>query len=1191
MKLSLQFVRNRLAAALSLRSRIVAAVLLTMLAATVSVTLVSLSLGRQDMKEVIAAEQSVLLTRTADQIDQKFERRLAALALLAKKIIQVNAEGSEALQRYLENQSELSVWFDNLLLAGADGTILANMNSPASRAGVNVAGREYFQNTLSIRTGVISRPLSSVITHRPVVLITAPVFDSAGKVVMVLIGSIELEKDNFVASLGKAHVGQSGYFFIMTSDGLFVSHPDVTRILQSARPFLAGSPALVRAMEGFEGTVESPDNLGAKSLFSFRRLYSTDWILASVQPGGEAFATIDRAERRSLLFVLLLALCAGPLIWWAIDRQLRPLDQLANRIDAVRRRPSLVMLPAVYSATEFGRLAQSFDELMRERLLADSRYQRSAEELRAATDSKLDAFFILQAERNDAGELVDFRFSYINDNGLQLLGLAREQVVGQCLCELLPVNRTDGFFDRYAQVLQSGVALQEEFFIDTPGINASWLAHQVTPLADGVAITSRDISQRKRDELELSTNRAFLQSLIDHLPVIVYSKSMQAATYGQFMLWNKAAERITGLAAALVVGKTDRELFAPNIADAYQQHDRNILASGAAITIPIHPLRRPDGTRRVLRTHSLPVFDVTGAVEFVLGISEDITELHAEHLALEASEQRLRVTLNSIGDAVITTDMAARVTYLNPVAERMTGWLLEDAMHRPLCEVFRIFRGDGELALPDPVALVITSGVASSTPGSVMLAGPGGVRTAIEDMAAPIRDVGDVMLGVVLVFHDVSQAHVMAEKMSHLAAHDALTGLLNRREFEYRLEQAVVTASSESKEHTVLYLDLDQFKIVNDTCGHVAGDELLRQLTTLLQATLRLSDTLARLGGDEFGVLLESCATTPALRVAEQLRQTVSDFHFVWLDKSFPIGVSIGLVTFGAGVTTPDILRMADSACYVAKDKGRNRVHVYTEDNAELAHRKGQMSWVARLQQALDEDRFVLYRQPIMALGQGLGSHDELLLRLCADDGSLIPPMAFIPAAERYGLMPALDRWVVRRALATHTLRHPPGSLSVLVAINLSGTSICDETFLPFVLEQFALTGVPPSEICFEITETAAIANLGEATVLIRALKAIGCKFSLDDFGSGMSSFTYLKHLPVDYLKIDGSFVKDMMDDPVDRAMVEAIHRIGHVMGLQTIAEFVESDAIIGALREIGVDYAQGYAIGKPVACSPCSVC
>ncbi|MFT5532751.1 MAG: diguanylate cyclase (GGDEF)-like protein/PAS domain S-box-containing protein [Burkholderiaceae bacterium] len=1185
MKRFLQSLRDHLGAVLSLRVRIVAAVLLTVLTATVSVTLLSMSLGRQEMKEAIAADQSALLTRTADQIDQKFERRLAALALLAKKIIQDNAAGPDALQRYVESQSELSVWFDNLLVARTDGTVLANLISSTSRAGVNLAGREYFQDTLALRTGVISRPVSSVITGRPVVLITAPVFDSAGKLVMVLVGSIELAKDNFVANLGKAHIGKSGYFFIMTSDGMFVSHPDAARILQSARPFLAGNPALVKAMEGFEGTIESPDSLGAESLFSFRRLYTTSWILASVQPAQEAFSTIDRAERRSLLFVLLLALCAGPLVWWAIDRQLRPLDQLASRIGAVRHRPSLVMLPAVYAATEFGRLAQSFDELMRDRLIAESRYQRSAEELRAATDSKLDAFFILQAERNAAGEVVDFRFSYINENGLQLLGLTREQVLGQLLCVLLPVNRTEGFFDRYVQVLQSGIALQEEFAIDAPGIHATWLAHQVTALADGVAITSRNISQRKLDELELSTNRAFLQSLVDHLPVIVYSKSMHAATYGQFVLWNKAAERITGLTAALVVGKTDRELFAPAIADTYEQHDRNILSRRAPITVPIHPIRRPDGAPRVLRTQSLPVFDAAGEVEFVLGISEDITDLHAERLALEASEQRLRVTLNSIGDAVITTDMQARVTYLNPAAERMTGWLLADVVLRPLTEVFRIFHGDEDMALADPVGVVIASGVPSSTPGSVMLAGPGGVRAAIENMAAPIRDVDNVMLGVVLVFHDVSQAHVMAEKMKHLAAHDALTGLLNRREFERRLEQSVVSASSEGKEHTVLYLDLDQFKIVNDTCGHVAGDELLRQLTTLLQAKLRLSDTLARLGGDEFGVLLESCATAPALRVAEQLRQTVSDFQFAWLDKSFPIGVSIGLVTFGAGVTTPDILRMADSACYVAKDKGRNRVHVYTEENAELAHRKGQMSWVARLQQALDEDRFVLFRQPIMALGAGLGSHDELLLRLRDDDGSLIPPMAFIPAAERYGLMPALDRWVIRRALATHALRHPPGGVPALVAINLSGTSIGDETFLPFVLEQFALTGVTPSEICFEITETAAIANLGEATVLIRALKAIGCKFSLDDFGSGMSSFTYLKHLPVDYLKIDGSFVKDMIDDPVDRAMVEAIHRIGHVMGLQTIAEFVETDAIIAVLREIGVDYAQGYAIGKPVAC------
>ncbi|MFT5588351.1 MAG: diguanylate cyclase (GGDEF)-like protein/PAS domain S-box-containing protein [Bradyrhizobium sp.] len=1191
MKSFLQSVQDRLGAALSLRTRIVAGVLLTMLVATVSVTLVSLSLGRREMKEMIAAEQSTLLTRTADQIDQKFERRLSALASLAKKITLEKAAGPDALQRFIESQSELSVWFDNLLVAGADGAVLASTNGLASRAGVSVAGREHFQDTLALRTGVISRPVSSVITGRPVVLITAPVFDSAGKLVMVLIGSIELEKDNFIASLGKAHIGKSGYFFIMTSDGMFVSHPDATRILKPAGPLLAGNPALARAMEGFEGTIESPDSLGADSLFSFRRLYSTSWILASSVPAREAFVTIDRAERRSLLLVLLLALCVGPLVWWVIDRQLRPLDQLARRIDAVRQRPSLVMLPAVYAATEFGQLGRAFDELMRERLLADSRYQRGAEELRAATDSKLDAFFIFQAERNAAGELIDFRFSYVNDNGLRLLGLEREQVIGQLLCELLPINRSAGFFDRYAQVLQTGIALQEEFFIDVPGINATWLAHQVTPLADGVAITSRDISQRKRDELELSANRAFLQSLVDYLPVIVYSKSTQAATYGQFVLWNKAAERITGLTAALVVGKTDRELFAPAIADAYEQHDRQILAGRAPITVPIHPIRRPDGTPRVLRTQSLPVFDASGAVEFILGISEDITEQYAERLALEASEQRLRVTLDSIGDAVITTDMQACVTYLNPVAERMTGWLLADATGRLLTEVFRIYQRDYNVQLADPVAQVIASGASSSTPGSVMLAGPGGVRTAIEDMAAPIRDAGNAMLGVVLVFHDVSQAHVMAEKMTHLAAHDALTGLLNRREFERRLEQAVLSTGSEGKQHTVLYLDLDQFKIVNDTCGHVAGDELLRQLTTLLQAKLRSGDTLARLGGDEFGVLLESCATAPALRVAEQLRQVASDFHFVWLDNVFPIGVSIGLVTFGAGVTTPDILRMADSACYVAKDKGRNRVHVYTEENAELAHRKGQMSWVTRLQQALDEDRFVLYRQPIMALDGGLGRHDELLLRLCADDGTLIPPMAFIPAAERYGLMPALDRWVIRRALSTHTLRYPPDGLPSLVAINLSATSIGDETFLPFVLEQFALTGVPPSEICFEITETAAIANLGDATVLIRALKAIGCKFSLDDFGSGMSSFTYLKHLPVDYLKIDGSFVKDMMDDPVDRAMVEAIHRVGHVMGLQTIAEFVESDAIIAALREIGVDYAQGYAIGKPVACVPCSAC
>ena len=562
----------------------------------------------------------------------------------------------------------------------------------------------------------------------------------------------------------------------------------------------------------------------------------------------------------------------------------------------------------------------------------------------------------------------------------------------------------------------------------------------------------------------------------------------------------------------------------------------------------------------------------------------DISDRKKNETALLTEKEWLRVTLNSIGDGVITTDTLGNVTYLNPVAETMTGWRTEQASGLPLVTVFQIVNEiTGEVA-PNPIEQVLLNHRRAGLAQNTMLIQRGGMQFSIEDSASPISDRHGDILGVVLVFHDVTQARRMAAEMSFQATHDALTGLINRREFERRVEFALQTGQLQHKQHTLLYLDLDQFKIVNDTCGHLAGDELLRQLTTLLQEKLRKSDTFARLGGDEFGVLLESCATEPAKTVAEQLRRTVADFHFIWLDKVFPVGVSIGLVTFSnGGISLSDVLRMADAACYAAKEKGRNRIQVYTAADEELARRSGEMGWIARIQKALDESRFVLYSQRIVALGDDADSSDhyELLLRMVDEDNAIVPPMAFIPAAERYGMMPLLDRWVIQKAFSQYSTRHAPGSNGTC-AINLSGKSICDDGFLTFVLAQFERFNVPPQGICFEITETAAIANLSQAAILIRDLKAIGCRFSLDDFGSGMSSFTYLKHLRVDYLKIDGGFVKDMIEDPIDHAMVASIHHIGHVMGIKTIAEFVESDATMRALREIGVDFAQGYGVEKP---------
>jgi diguanylate cyclase (GGDEF)-like protein len=425
------------------------------------------------------------------------------------------------------------------------------------------------------------------------------------------------------------------------------------------------------------------------------------------------------------------------------------------------------------------------------------------------------------------------------------------------------------------------------------------------------------------------------------------------------------------------------------------------------------------------------------------------------------------------------------------------------------------------------------------------------------------------------------------ERVSYHATHDSLTNLVNRREFEDRLAMAFETAKQGRESHALLYMDLDQFKIVNDTCGHVAGDELLRQIGALLERQIRSTDTLARLGGDEFGVLLQSCSGERATTIAEKLLEVIQSFRFAWADQNFVLGVSIGIVEISEqSANLTDLLADADAACYAAKESGRNRVHYFQHDDVELAKRQGEMRWISRLTSALKEDRFTLYGQPIVPVSPkpGGNAHYEILLRMLDESGEIIPPGAFIGAAERYNLMHQIDRWVIRNTFSFLTeyfpidqQRHCP-----LISINLSGESLGSDTFLPYVKTQFQQCRIDPQNICFEITETAAIADLSNATRIIDSLKSLGCRFSLDDFGSGLSSFAYLKTLPVDFLKIDGMFVKDIATDPIDFAMVKSISEIGHVMGMQMIAEFVENKEILDKLASIHVDYAQGYGIKRP---------
>jgi diguanylate cyclase (GGDEF)-like protein len=453
----------------------------------------------------------------------------------------------------------------------------------------------------------------------------------------------------------------------------------------------------------------------------------------------------------------------------------------------------------------------------------------------------------------------------------------------------------------------------------------------------------------------------------------------------------------------------------------------------------------------------------------------------------------------------------------------------------------------------------------------------GMLQRGVNHMAAHLQAMQDQMQ------EKIDQA---TARLVYQASHDALTGLINRREFEQRLERTLLSALQQGREHALCYMDLDQFKVINDSCGHAAGDELLRQLALLLKGNLRERDTLARLGGDEFALLLENCSVQDALEVADTFRAEVQRFRFKWGDRIFGVGMSVGMVAINRDSgTAASLLSAADAACYVAKDRGRNQIHVYESRDHELARHRGEMQWVTRIHRALEENHLSLSWQEIRRTDGTPETyrHVELLLRMLDEDGSEILPMAFIPAAERYSIMPALDNWVIEETLRLCqrylTAERDP---HCLFAVNLSGASLKDPAFRSNLLTKLQDNPALGPHLCFEITETAAIGNLAVVNGFIDSMRDFGCRFALDDFGSGLSSFTYLKNLKVDYLKIDGAFVRDITSNPIDRSMVEAIHRIGHLMGLKTVAEYVESDQTLALLRQIGVDYVQGNGVHCP---------
>lgn len=585
----------------------------------------------------------------------------------------------------------------------------------------------------------------------------------------------------------------------------------------------------------------------------------------------------------------------------------------------------------------------------------------------------------------------------------------------------------------------------------------------------------------------------------------------------------------------------------------------------------------------------IQVIDVSAGVSREKQLFDQTKRTKAISEKLAQEKERAQVTLDSIVDAVVTTDELGLILSMNPAAEQLIGVSEKETQHKDVCQFFKLINEKTHKPVPCPIAECLQSRSIITNEKEHILVNTSAEQYSINDSVSPIIDEGGVMLGTVLVFRDVTQSRALSAELNWQALHDPLTGLANRRQFELEMKLLLDKAIADNLHHHLLYLDLDQFKVVNDTCGHDAGDELLKQVTATLNDKLRKSDVLARLGGDEFGVLLESCDAENALVVANNLRQAVENFRFGWQTHSFKIGVSIGVAEItGEEGKAAKVLSAADAACYVAKQSGRNRVCFHeTDSSASSAHQK-EMQWVSRLQAALDKDHFDLFLQRIQSVSQqgSPSDHYEVLVRMIGKKGEIIPPGAFLPAAERFNLIGNLDTWVVENVFKKLELlrRVKKRPKNLMLSINLSGKSMEDIDLLDRIGILLGESGFPAENFCFEVTETAAIANLKQATKFLSSLRLKGCKVALDDFGSGLSSFAYLKELPIDYLKIDGLFVKDIVNDEIDKAFVESINQIGQVMGLETIAEFVESDEIMSVLTDIGVDYAQGYGIHKPRA-------
>ncbi|MGO1077353.1 PAS domain-containing protein [Inquilinus sp. CA228] len=803
-----------------------------------------------------------------------------------------------------------------------------------------------------------------------------------------------------------------------------------------------------------------------------------------------------------------------------------------------------------------------------------------------------DTLALLQAVMKGTPDLIyvkdrDGRYLLVNPAVEKVMGRAGIDVIGRHDTEIFPAETARALIENDRHALETGETFTTEEVAVVAGVSRIYSSAKA-PLRDehgaviGLIGTSRDLTEMKTAEAALRRSEARWQFALDGAGDGIWDWDIDTGHVFYSRQWKAMLGHEEDEIGATVGEWSDR-VHPDDLPSCWAIIDDHLAGRSPDFVLK-HRMRAKDGSWRwILDRGKVVERAEDGRARRIIGTHTDITDHVDLAEALFEEKERLRVTLHSIGDAVISTDALARVTFMNPAAEQMTGWPAEEAMGQPLRQVFRLIDEAGA-AVPDPVESCLERMQPYHLDDDVVLLARGGERRHIRDSAAPLRTPAGEIIGAVLVFQDVTRDRTLQQALAHSASHDSLTGLPNRLAFERALREACEQAQRDGREHVLCFMDLDRFKIVNDGAGHAAGDALLREVANLLRRRGREGDLVARLGGDEFALLLRDCAIGDGVTIARQIIRAVAGLRFTWDDKAYPIGASIGLTVVAAdGTRADELLSQADVACYTAKTAGRSRASVYGGDGSAAQRHRREIQVAAGIRDAIEANRFRLFAQEIRDLRPGApqARHFEILLRMQDDNGDLVAPAGFIPASERYDLMGNIDRWVIRTALHGYgpQLRAAP---DLSIGINLSANTLDDPFLWPFLKEELAASGLASGRLHLEITETAVINNLAAASRFVAKARAAGCAVVLDDFGSGLSSFAYLRQFPVDGLKIDGGFIRQITTSAVDRAIVESINAIGHRLGAVTVAEQVEDDETLALVRAMGIDQAQGFAVERP---------